>query len=200
MLSVLTQRFRPGLRSPRWRVLAASFAVAWFATDLAHGELRIRDLCRVKGQEENTLHGMGLVFGLNGTGDKDPTTIRSLARMMELMGIPLSADAKGNLSLADLQNVQNVASVYILATIPAAGARQGSQVNCTVTAINAKSLEGGILAPTVLCGPNRADPQFTRWRRVQSHWINRDPARPARSTTGADSSLIFRIPSAETGS
>ena len=48
--------------------------------------LRLADICRVKGQEENVLHGLGLVVGLKGTGDKDlkPTT-RALAQMMSRM-------------------------------------------------------------------------------------------------------------------
>ncbi len=30
---------------------------------------QLKNICRVKGQEENTLHGLGLVVGLKGTGD-----------------------------------------------------------------------------------------------------------------------------------
>ena len=32
-------------------------------------QLHVGSICRVKGQERNTLQGMGLVTGLNGTGD-----------------------------------------------------------------------------------------------------------------------------------
>ena len=38
---------------------------------------RIGDICRIKGQEENVLHGMGLVVGLRGTGDGDNRTTRN---------------------------------------------------------------------------------------------------------------------------
>jgi len=124
---------------------------------VCQAELRIRDICRVKGQEENTLHGLGLVVGLNGTGDADAPTTRALAQMMGLLGTPLGADPKGNVMLAELQNAQNVASVYVTVTVPAEGGRQGGQLNCTVNAISAESLEGGYLIPTALLGPRPGD-------------------------------------------
>src|SRR4051794_33348151 len=66
----------------------------------AFADHKLGDLCRIKGQEENTLHGVGLVMGLKGTGDGDSKmTMRALARYMELMGHRLGTDAKGNASL-----------------------------------------------------------------------------------------------------
>ena len=124
---------------------------------VCQAELRIRDICRVKGQEENTLHGLGLVVGLNGTGDADAPTTRALAQMMNLLGTPLGSDPNGNAMLAELQDAQNVASVYVTVTVPAEGGRQGGQLNCTVNAISAKSLEGGYLVPTALLGPRPGD-------------------------------------------
>ena len=57
----------------------------------ALAELRVGSVCRVKGQEENTLQGLGLVVGLKGTGDADISpTIRALARTMQHMGAPVS--------------------------------------------------------------------------------------------------------------
>ncbi|HJN09060.1 MAG: flagellar basal body P-ring protein FlgI [Pirellulaceae bacterium] len=119
--------------------------------------LRIRDICRVKGQEENTLLGRGLVVGLNGTGDSDPSTLRSLARMMQLMGGQVSLDAQRQPDISELKNVKNVATVFVTATVPAEGARQGEKLDCTVHAINAKSLVGGKLMLTTLTGPNPND-------------------------------------------
>ena len=47
------------------------------------GGLKLGDLCRLKGQETNTLQGLGLVVGLQGTGDGDAAPKgRALARMM----------------------------------------------------------------------------------------------------------------------
>ena len=121
----------------------------------ARGELRVRDVCRVKGQEENTLHGLGLVVGLKGTGDANgTTTLRSLARMMELMGTRVAQGKEGEFLLQEIKDAKNVALVFVTATVPAAGARQGDMLNCTVAnAMNAKSLAGGFLLMTPLLGP-----------------------------------------------
>ena len=56
---------------------------------------RLKNICRVKGQEENVLRGMGLVVGLNGTGEaNDPMTMRAIARAMEIMGNPLATNGQ----------------------------------------------------------------------------------------------------------
>ena len=47
--------------------------------------------------------------------------------------------------------------VWVTATVPATGARRGDKVNCNVSAINGKSLEGGRLAFAALQGPNVLD-------------------------------------------
>lgn len=126
----------------------------------AHGEIRLKSVCRVKGQEENTLHGMGLVIGLKGTGDGGSflPEIRSLATMLQLMGNPIGPGGE-----AELKDVKNVALVSVTATIPAAGARQGDKLDCQVMSIGAaKSLEGGRLFMTPLIGPH--DPEVTNPR------------------------------------
>lgn len=119
---------------------------------------KIGDLCRIKGQEENTLHGVGLVVGLKGTGDGDnKLTMRALARYMELMGHRLGSDAKGQTSLDELKGVKNVALVSVSATVPPGGAQQGDLLDCTVSAMSAKSLEGGQLLLTEMRGPRPDD-------------------------------------------
>ncbi len=123
----------------------------------ADGQLRIGDICRLKGQEENTIQGIGIVVGLRGTGDDSlaPTT-RALARMMQLMGSNISTDAQGLPQIDELKDTGNVALVMVTARIPPAGAQQGDQLNCTVSAISAKSLQGGNLMIAYMLGP-RAD-------------------------------------------
>lgn len=121
--------------------------------------LRIRDICRLKGQEVNNLHGMGLVVGLKGTGDGDAApTSRALAKMMQLMGGQIAADSQGRLNIDDVSDAKNVALVLVNAQIPAIGAQQGDQLDLTVSAISAKSLEGGYLMLTPLLGPRADDP------------------------------------------
>ena len=55
------------------------------------------------------------------------------------MGTPL-----GESGLAELKNVKNVALVTVSATVPAAGARQGDRIDCTISAISAKSLQAEV--------------------------------------------------------
>lgn len=120
-------------------------------------QLRLRDVCRLKGQEENTLQGLGLVVGLKGTGDDaSKPTSRALARMMQLMGSQIASDANGQPQFAEIEKSGNVALVFVTVAIPPQGAQQGDQLNCTVSALSAKSLEGGTLMLTPLLGP-RAD-------------------------------------------
>jgi len=123
----------------------------------AQPEFTLRDICRLKGQEENTLQGLGLVVGLKGTGDSGmKPAIRALARTMQLMGGQIAADIQGKLIEKDIDQAKNVAMVFVTATVPAAGAQPGDKLLCTISAINAKSLEGGNLMMTPLLGP-RAD-------------------------------------------
>jgi len=149
------QRARPGT----WRGVACLGIVPLLLTlsggRAAFGESLVGDICRVKGQESNTLHGVGLVVGLNGTGDgtlapKD----RGLARLLQLMGTPIGTDTNGAPLASELKDVKNVALVSVTAEIPAQGGREGDQLDCTVTSIaSAKSLDGGVLLQTPLVGP-----------------------------------------------
>jgi len=125
---------------------------------LASG-LKLGDLCRVKGQETNTLQGLGLVVGLRGTGDSGAApTARALARMMQLMGGPMATDRMGSLDLNDVANAKNVAMVFVTAEIPTVGAQAGDAIDVSISAINAKSLEGGTLMLTPLLGPRSDNP------------------------------------------
>jgi flagellar P-ring protein precursor FlgI len=127
-------------------------------TGQARADLRIGDVCRIKGQEENVLHGMGLVVGLRGTGDGDnKATLRALAHYMELLGHRVGTSQTGQPMLEELKNVKNVALVFVTATIPPGGAQQGDNLDCTLSAISAKSLEGGQLMLTELYGPLPGD-------------------------------------------
>lgn len=151
-----------GLRCPRrTRVLGLAALLLWVCCcDSAFaGGMRLGDLCRLKGQETNTLQGLGLVVGLRGTGDNNAApTARALARMMQLMGGPMALDPRGQLDLEDVAEAKNVAMVFVTAEVPAVGAQQGDVLNLTVNAINAKSLEGGYLMLTPLLGPRSDNP------------------------------------------
>lgn len=134
--------------SSRWLVVA-SFVCCWVSVSVqAYGqsELMLRDICRLKGQEENVLQGQGLVVGLKGTGDGSlKPTMRALARSLQLMGGQIATDLQGRLVEKDIDQTKNVALVFVTATIPASGAQPGDKLPCTISAINAKASKEGCL-------------------------------------------------------
>ncbi|NUQ63599.1 MAG: flagellar basal body P-ring protein FlgI [Pirellulales bacterium] len=146
----------PLLLARCFSVLAAAVLACLLAYP-AEARTTIKSICRVKGQEENTLQGLGIVVGLKGTGDGANflPTIRSLATAMQLMGSPLGSNGP-----AELKDAKNVALVMVTATVPAAGARQGDKIDCTISSVgSAKSLAGGRLFLTPLLGPDPQNPR-----------------------------------------
>jgi flagellar P-ring protein precursor FlgI len=112
----------------------------------AEAKVRLDSFCSIYGMYEVQLVGMGIVTGLNGTGDsaKNAPTMRRLAQVMRLMNAPAQ-------DLRELRNVKNVALVQIHAVIPRQGIRYGQKLDCYVTSImDAKSLRGGRLLATPL--------------------------------------------------
>ncbi len=126
---------------------------------IAHARSVLRNICRVKGQEENVLRGLGLVVGLNGTGEaNDPQTMRALARALEIMGSPIPQfGMPGSATFEELRKIKNVSLVWVTARVPATGARRGDRLDCEVSAINGKSLAGGRLVSAAMQGPNVND-------------------------------------------
>lgn len=141
------------------RALTTFLALLGVVSSAQAGGMKLGDLCRLKGQEDNTLQGLGLVVGLRGTGDGDAApTARALARMMQLMGGQVGMDATGRLNIEDVKDAKNVALVFVTARVPGVGAQQGDQLDVTINAINAKSLDGGYLMLTPLLGPRADNP------------------------------------------
>jgi flagellar P-ring protein precursor FlgI len=103
--------------------------------------VRLKDLCDIYGVRDNQLHGIGIVVGLSGTGDKSAATIRMLRQML--------ATKQLSFSEADLAT-NSVAMVAITADLPTF-ARQGSRLYTQVSCLGtASSLAGGILLQTPL--------------------------------------------------
>ncbi len=141
----------------------------------ASAGMRLEDICRIKGQEENSLHGLGIVVGLKGTGDGGDFApmIRSLAMAMQLMGNPIGQ--------GELKNARNCAIVTVSATIPAEGARQGDPLDCKVSSIgSAKSLAGGRLFTVPLQGPNPASDRVYAF--AEGAIMIDDPVNPLNGT------------------
>ena len=168
-----TTKRSPGCRMASGARLAGVAIAALLAIGVcwtpapAEARILLKNICRVKGQEENSLHGLGLVVGLKGTGDGGDflPTIRSLAIALQLMGSPL-----GKMGAVELKDTKNVALVMVTATIPSAGARQGDKLDCVVSSIgSSKSLNGGTLFSTPLQGPQVGNPRVYAFAQGQLH-------------------------------
>ncbi len=103
--------------------------------------VRLKDLCDIYGVRDNQLHGVGIVVGLSGTGDKAAATVRMLRQMLATKNLSFST--------SDLES-KNVAMVSITADLPAF-ARNGSRLPTQIACIgDASSLKGGVLLQTPL--------------------------------------------------
>lgn len=116
---------------------------------------QIQDLVRLKGAESNKLVGMGIVVGLNGTGDggRFAPAMRSLAAVTQRLIDPATI-------AAELRDAENVALVTLTANIPASGVMEGDKVDVHVSAIAAESLKGGRLFLIPMTGPLPNSPVF----------------------------------------
>lgn len=113
----------------------------------ARPEVRIKDIARFQGVRGNQLIGLGLVVGLNGTGDGTRATanVQMVANMLRRFGIAVQPD--------DLR-LRNAAAVTVTADLPPF-AREGDRIDVTVSSFgDAKSLEGGFLLQTPLAAAN----------------------------------------------
>ncbi|MGL4594585.1 MAG: flagellar basal body P-ring protein FlgI [Thermoguttaceae bacterium] len=124
---------------------------------LTAAELIVDNVARIKGQEQTTISGYGIVSGLSSTGDDpkayDPT-LKAIKRTLEIAGMPHGTER-------GIGTSRNNALVRITATIPASGARDGTLLDCTVVSIgNAKSLAGGVLSISMLSGPISRGPEI----------------------------------------
>ncbi len=103
---------------------------------------RVKDLTMLQGARDNQLIGVGLVTGIAGEGDKNPTyTIQAMANLLQNYGIsvpPATISSK------------NVAVVTVTATM-LPFAKTGARLDVTVASMgDAKTLVGGQLLQTPL--------------------------------------------------
>lgn len=129
---------------------AAVFCLFWagcaFASEHDQARLaRVKDIASIEGIRDNQLVGYGIVVGLQGTGDSQQTgfPVQTLAATLLRLGVSVPANAI---------RVQNLAAVFVSASLPPF-ARSGTRVDLTVSSAgDAKSLEGGLLLLTPLYG------------------------------------------------
>jgi flagellar P-ring protein precursor FlgI len=112
---------------------------------------QIRNVVTLKGSESSKISGIGVVVGLNGTGDGEfgPAHEAVLAAVTR----NLSATATPQ----NFTDADSIALVHVSATVPAEGVREGvDQLDVTVATVNdAKSLKGGVLLDAVLFAPGK---------------------------------------------
>ncbi len=118
-----------------------ALAIAWGQAQAGTGS-RVKDLANLQGARDNQLVGVGLVTGINGDGDKNPTyTVQAVANLLQTYGITIPAASISS---------KNVAVVTVTATM-SPFAKPGARLDITVASIgDAKTLSGGILLQTPL--------------------------------------------------
>lgn len=133
----------PSSASVRTNEIATKPAVAPEATAEEQVDVRIADLVTIEGMRDNQLQGLGLVTGLNGTGDKGNAARQALANFIKnnRLNVPDAA--------VDIGNVALVSVTCKLEPFRAVG----SPVDVSVQSLNgASSLFGGQLLQTPLYG------------------------------------------------
>lgn len=127
----------------KFMVLAVCLAILPAAGSAVAAPSRVKDIATVSGLGTHKLLGYGVVAGLEGSGDSDTSalTARSIANLLEKLGLTVSA--------ADFK-AKNLAAVLVTAELPAV-ARVGGTLDCTVSSLaDARSLQGGMLLLTPL--------------------------------------------------
>ena len=103
--------------------------------------VRIKDITEVEGARGNQLTGVGLVTGLNGTGDNSPMAVQMMRNMMRNFGITLDARSV---------RTRNLAVVALTANLPPY-VRPGQTIDVNVNTMgNASNLQGGVLVQSPL--------------------------------------------------
>lgn len=126
-------------------LLPAPAALAVNTATVTQRMARIKDVSSIEGIRDNQLVGYGIVVGLEGTGDSQQTTFpaQTLAATLLRMGVSVPATSI---------RVQNLAAVFVEATLPPF-AQPGTKIDITVSSAgDARSLEGGLLLMTPLYG------------------------------------------------
>jgi flagellar P-ring protein precursor FlgI len=128
------------------RISIILMVVALLAPAIAlASRVRVKDFADFNGVRDNQLVGIGLIVGLQGTGDKNSTkfTTQAVENLLRNHNLTLPREAL---------KVKNSALVVVLATVPPF-AKPGMKIDASLHALgDATSLEGGSLIMTALNG------------------------------------------------
>jgi len=135
--------WRHTLRLRPWRrCVLVGLGLLLAVAGLGHAE-RIKDIVDVQGVRGNPLTGIGLVTGLSDTGDSSLLSRQMLTNVLRESGLVLSpSDLTGG----------SVAVVVVTAELGPFD-REGTRIDIDVSTLgDAKTLQGGMLLPTLLKG------------------------------------------------
>ncbi len=137
-------------------VYSAVCAALALCASIAHGTT-VQDLVRLKGHERNIVTGLGIVIGLDGTGDRSRDSLvaaRPYAELLRNLGNPIT-------DIEELARADAYALVQVTMEIPPTGVREGDRLDVHVEAMfNATSLEGGRLVVSMLRPPRPDAPDL----------------------------------------
>jgi len=118
------------------------FLLILFINVYAFAGVRIKDISNFRGARDNQLFGIGLVTGLDGSGDSGDVPSEMINNML----------ANFNINLTSYVETENTALVMVFADIPSFY-KEGMRLDVTVAAIgDSDSIENGILMQTPLYG------------------------------------------------
>ena len=124
------------------------FCFLFIYTNIFAVSVKIKDIATIQGLQDNQLMGIGLVTGLQGTGDSKSF------RLTQSMIANLAANFGFDITAEDIAS-KNVAAVMVTANI-GPFTRRGESLDVSLSSIgDAKSLDGGILLQTALQGANK---------------------------------------------
>ncbi len=142
-------------RSRRFEPLLCAAIIALCAR--VAGATSVQDLIWLRGHEHSVLLGMGIVVGLNGTGDTSKDSYiaaRPYARLLTNLGNPI-------VDLEELSQADAFAIVAVTMRIPPTGVRDGDRLDVSVEKLfNAESLAGGRLIASMLRLPGPDSPEL----------------------------------------
>ena len=129
------------------KFILVTLLLLFLVIDIASGAVRLKDVAQVRDQRETQLIGLGLVVGLEGSGDGRMTqfTIQQIGNMMRKMGVEVPS--KGI-------KVKNVAAVMVTANVSPYVKDGGTFDVMVSSAGDATSIEGGTLLITLLTDIN----------------------------------------------
>lgn len=113
---------------------------------MSDATVRVKDVAQIRNARPNQLSGMGIVIGLQGSGDSKSTifTNKAFVNMLERLGLP-------NVGAV---TVKNIAAVMVTANLPPFY-KPGQSIDVNVASMgDAKSIENGVLVRTPLIGPD----------------------------------------------